>query len=492
MTVIETSFEKRHSSTHFANIKYGYYVFVVTLLYLIFIYGIRKVSPKTQLTLRRYKIWRLTYSINPYWHLLILSFALVIPFFGHYSLKENASLYLKRIGRLSYVLLSLNLFISLRPPIFPFFEEYTYDEFIPLHKWLSRFIIILSIIHGIGFFMKWGLDKNVNTMAKITKKWNTLGEIVFVMIMLLLITSVKWFRRRHYQSFYIIHNITTVSFILLVALHARPGVAIPYLVINIVLLGVHFYNKYHGVRQISILSKEQSKETDMIIVRLDKTCIDPTFPAGSHIRLSPYLKHNPLYWLTPSHPYTVVTTPDSEDIKLLITESKFRIMPNKSYSLTGPYNSNIPNSLCETAERVILIAGGSGISYILPLYRHLINCDRTIPQIRLLWVVKSIQDYNFLKRHKTITEENIELFITTELNSKDVSSEDVEMRDPYVERRINWQQDLQDIVITNRNNTVNPNTNTWMVCCGPPSLLQDASTFALENAANFLSEHYSL
>lgn len=80
---------KRHSETHFANIKYGYYVLIISLVYLIGLALLRafgRRTPSRSSSAFKNKIIYRLYDIDPAIHLGILFFAVLIPFYYHYSL----------------------------------------------------------------------------------------------------------------------------------------------------------------------------------------------------------------------------------------------------------------------------------------------------------------------------------------------------------------------------------------------------------------------
>ena len=119
----------------------------------------------------------------------------------------------------------------------PIRKNCTYTDFIPFHKWFSRIITVIGLLHGIFFIIKWAMDDNVSLKQKlILKTFNFVGFIISILVLFLLICSIGPMRRYNYRLFYIVHNLVNVAFILLTPIHSRPGVKFPFLLLNCTLL----------------------------------------------------------------------------------------------------------------------------------------------------------------------------------------------------------------------------------------------------------------
>ena len=249
-------FVKRHSETHFANIKYGYYVVVISLAYVIMLVLLRTFGTRTPARsaspIKNKMIYRF-YNIDPAFHIGILFFALLVPFYYHYSLITQSTVYLKRLGRLSYALIPLNLFLTLRPN-WILGKKFTYTDFIPFHKWFSRVVTMIGLLHGIFFIIKWAIDDNVSLKQKlIFKTFNFVGFIISILVVFLLICSIGPMRRYNYRLFYIVHNLVNLAFILLTPIHSRPSVKFPFLLLNCILLLVHMINRVIFAKPVTCL-----------------------------------------------------------------------------------------------------------------------------------------------------------------------------------------------------------------------------------------------
>lgn len=505
-----STLEKRHGDTHFANLPYGYYVLGVILFYSFFLIFMRRViiSRYTKVSPWKNRILQSIRTASPCFHLPLLSVFLFVPFVHHYSFIAHISVYIKRLGRLSYVLLLLNVVLTLRP--FTPLIGYNYLDLIPLHKWLSRYISVLGIIHGIGFIIKWSLDKSVSLWGKVTQFYNFVGVLIFMLLVVLLITSVRPWRRYSYKSFYVIHQISQWAMTFLTPIHARPRVTIPYFAMLLFLCiwrGVSYC--YHS-RYVTVVQRIK-EEDSLTYVKLNRDSLQDWAP-GSHLRVSKYRKINPLYWLMPTHPFTIASLSDDQQIDLVIRENGSPYIEVGEYTIVDAY-STVPSSLLYDSQRVAIVIGGSGISFGLGVFKHLQT--RNLEYLKCIWLVRNKSDLQVLN-HLNVDLNDLEIFVTRSLpqddnqvqkNQVNGNSEfddiDFELENMdesgalltndsklpsliHLGKKLDWQVDLAQFI---ESNTLQ---NTWLVCCGPESLLKDGEQYAQLNCCNFVKEFYNL
>ncbi|QLG70874.1 hypothetical protein HG535_0A08190 [Zygotorulaspora mrakii] len=520
---------KRHGETHFANIKYGYYTLAISIIYLAFLVALRSVvngKPTNSSSSKWKRFLYQLYSINPGVHLAIIWIPLLVPFYHHYSIVQHTTVYLKRLGRLSYVLLSLNMVLNVRPN-WLFRKYYTYTDLIPLHKWLSRVIVMVGMIHGVLFLVYWALDDTRSTVTQILKYKNFIGLVLMFLVLLLVIFSSGPLRRINYNLFYVTHNIVLLSLVLLTGLHARPGVTFPYLLVNVALLCYQAFTKVLS-RRAAILDKiTDYKDSNLINVHLPRSALPADFEPGSHIRISAYRRLNPLYWLLPSHPYTIASLPSDSEIDLIILENKhprsFKIERGVEYTVSQPYAPAIPRSCLENAKRVCIVCGGSGISFGLPLYKYYKE-KLAVEFLQMVWIVRNKYQLRVLEGLATTISLNsyseFHIFVTNsdsgrlseepqedadlEFELESMSNEQLDENGALVDndaavlvskykptsinfgRRMQWATDLAHFVEHSQLD------DTWLLACGPQSLIESGKEYAADNEINFASEIYAL
>ncbi|CCE66029.1 hypothetical protein TPHA_0O00590 [Tetrapisispora phaffii CBS 4417] len=482
------------------------------------------------LLLRRYvvikenttKIVRAVYDLNPYVHMLLIGFAIVIPFYDpKYS---KPTVFFKRLGRLSYVLITLNLILMLRPN-WLLTKNYTYTDFIPIHKWLSRFIVIISLVHGIAFLIWWKVNPSptVSINIKLQNNYNAVGLAISIISVILMVFSLGPLRRWNYNVFYILHNFSNIAFVFFTPIHARPGVSIPYFIINITILAAICYQKIINATAVQLVSRESfthhHEAQSLVCVKLERKAIGSEFIPACHIRISSYSIINPLYWLLPSHPYTVISLPTDDHIELVLLEhiskSSFRLHMERNYTVVNEFNPSVPKICLTEANRICITCAGTGISFGLPLYRYFLkklqNGEQDIQYIKLVWIVKHKMSLELFEKLTSITNlmndncflRNIEVYITNSTQAvsnfdddnielQDMNSIENSIQDKYnfgsikFGRRIDWATDLSTFV-----DKTNGTEKTWLLACGPDSFVKSSKVYASKSGINFASEPYS-
>lgn len=520
---------KRHGNTHYANISYGYYVFIVSLIYLLFLGVLRMIlTPKAAgfNSSRRSGLAQQLYLVSPTIHLPILLVAIFLPFYRHYSISEHITVYMKRLGRLSYVLIPLNLLLSLRPN-WLLRHNYTYTDLIPLHKWLSRCMILIALVHGISFLIRWMFSGPGTLIQKTKNPYNLAGVLLFFALILLILSSMGPMRRYSYNAFYLIHNLVTIALVFVTAIHARPGVTVPYLLVNIAILLWQGFAKFYYARNTDVLLKNTDyQNTNLVNVQLPRMVLPDKFRPACHIRISPYNRLNPLYWLYPSHPFTVASLSSDTSVDLLIAEShhpkSFKLELGTPYTVINKFDPAVPSSCLEQAKRVAIVCGGSGISFGLPLYRYFKEIY-PVEYIQFIWLVKDAYQLKILDKLNTVDSldgsKDCHAFITrsaddtspSQQNPQDLEIELESMTQDVVDengalsnegdnsltskfkfssinfgRRIDWATDLSQFVEPALID------NTWLLTCGPPGLIESGRQYAADNCIHFASEVHAL
>jgi len=196
----------------------------------------------------------------------------------------------------------------------------------------------------------------------------------------------------------------------------------------------------------------------------------PKYPS-SHLRInnihsSSWLAgslKNIFYTLVPlQHPFTIASLPTDDFCKLIIRKGNFPLVNESSYLVTGcfetkiPFFKNIGNRVFGDisaltadlhgkkyhidARKVMMVVGGSAISFGLPMLRVLnyngINC-------KLIWVTRDYQDLcllNYFKKNFA----GLEIYITGEnfKNDQDLGIDYVDFEDENVRVADEEQQQL--------------------------------------------------
>ncbi|KAK6873183.1 putative metalloreductase AIM14 [Candida tropicalis] len=549
-TISPVVIEPRHGGEHHSvNVKYGIIIFAISVIHILFFLLVKFIEINRWKSNGRFNksLWKL--NNTPTWMLITL-WILIIFFIGGANITEFSEEYItiaKRYGRIAYCLLPLNIYLILRPTNCVYLKPGYYLENLSLHKWLSRLISICTLIHAIGYFYKW--NKEGKILIKSFRFLNFLGIVVFVMFAVLIIVSIRILRRKYYSLFYIIHNITAWSMVVLIIFHARPGVTIFGIICLILmcyqLLYLRFYKSY-PVNNLKIVDIPMST---LQIIKIPKPSNFPTWLPGSHVRLN-YTTSNIKSWINSSHPFTIANIPEDgvNYLSLVIKKpGNFIIDQYLTYLLTGPYIS-IDYPFYNSANLINIICGGSGISFGLPILNHYKSLNSNIP-IKLIWCVRNRNDC-FIMNQLDMT--NVEVFITSAGDSssdeqspssssyqpvplfvvddeQDESHAKVEQTQgeeevdgllnqdengiplqsmkkessPKKEEEEDEEKSSKDVFKYGRpkfdevfaidDPTLNPNYNdSWVIACGPDQLIEDAKYWSQEKGYRFFSEKYEM
>ncbi len=369
--------------------------------------------------------WRLYHTVS-LWTIVI--------FFLSWHTNNNDFLWVtKRTGRVATALMPTLLFLTLKPTPLP----YTlYLQFLPLHKWLSRIVVLQSLIHAIMY--TWVYTR-LGKLAKLLKFSNVVGIVAMFAFLMIALTSLRPIRRKTYQFFYFIHYTLTWFSVILLFYHAKPGIGY-YTIANIsILIGQIVYRIYKTTTFKIINNDLHHISPSLYIVTIPRRCLPSYFQPASHLRiLARTSQFNLLSWVLPSRPYTIASLPTDDNIKLIIRKTRSVMLPDHQYSLYGAFkcfegntffgaretnsitnhnygeisirnNHNDINYSLDGVDKVLFVCGGSAVSMALPLMR-ILNHNGGIP-FRLIWAVRDPRDVEILE-YFDIRGGDIEIYIT--------------------------------------------------------------------------------
>ncbi|RCK63040.1 putative ferric reductase transmembrane component 8 [Candida viswanathii] len=337
----------------------------------------------------------------------------------------------KRLGRLAANCLPAILFLTLRPSPLP---HTLYLTLIPIHKWLSRLIILQSVIHT---FLYLGYFEKKRTWRKAWKLENIYGWVALAGFLIIVVTSLSGMRKRWYKLFYSMHYLWTWVIVICLQFHVRPEPYTVYTIVNVSILmgqiGYRFYLtrvSYQGEVKVIDVSPNLS------MIEIPNNLIaQPAHAPGAHVRLTDYSSNymvRVFKQLIPNyHPYTLVSFPNDKLQRLIIRKSNFKLYNNRRYLIVGSYDPHLLfiqslksqkfalSKLKVNAKRLLIVIGGSAISFALPILR--VMNYHGIPT-KIVWVIKDFRDVLILKYFDGfIHGDDFEIFITGETLIKEQS-----------------------------------------------------------------------
>lgn len=471
---------------HTVNVKYGYAVFLLSLVHVAVLVIVPRLgnwatkSPRKSLPwIPQIVIWAILLAILGTWNI--------------HEWLEHFSVSIKRFGRLAYCLLPVDILLAYK--YWPF-ENYLQN--LNLHKWMSRIIVVCSLIHGVGFLVKWLVEGTF--FHHVFEVDNLLGVVVFAAAAGLLVVSVAAFRRQSYRLFYVSHNITIGLFVVLILFHARPSATL-FVAICALLLAILVFIKFQTYTATPVSLREVPNSSLVLVSFPWPHQTSPFFQPGSHVRIN-HSNRSWKSWVFASHPFTAATLPEtSETLDLVVKKSTFTFAKDTQYNLSSPYTSLFFNdNLVSRFEHTVIVCGGSGISLAIPVFKYLV----TKLDVTMIWCTRSSADL-FVLRHYSLLD-NVQVYIT---GSEPVSVEDESEGHGLMQETI----ELENLEETSKNSEATkgpelvrgrPDLNkvlagletapdsSCVISCGPRSLVRDCENWCRKHKVESITEIYEM
>jgi ferredoxin-NADP reductase len=311
------------------------------------------------------------------------------------------------------------------------------------HRVLARITTTLLCLHAslyLNFFVQ------VNRLYRLGNPVVLAGVMAFVSLNLLVTTALRPVRRYSYRLFFIIHVLASIIVPLLLMIHAAPA-----RVFLLEALGVFILDLVS--RKVDTVTGQAKVES---IPGTNLIKISASIPhskvnrfrgqPGSHIYLSlPVAARKSMSAASASHllfeflfnPFTVAAVDEENgDLTLVarhtggpMTAALARLAglarPGAAngidedgipLSIEGPYGaaSRFPQ-LCTDYDRILLVAGGVGATFTVPLYRA-ITSENPGARVKMVWAIRSAGDATWAvtgrEAQALLKDDNIHIFIT--------------------------------------------------------------------------------
>lgn len=350
----------------------------------------------------------------------------------------------KRLGRLSVVSLPTVFFLTLRPSPLP---NTLYLALLPIHKWLSRAVVLLAVLHTIIYL---GYFQVKNTWEKIWKLENVYGWVALIGFLLIAVTSLLSVRDRNYTLFFLNHYFWSWVVVIVLPFHIRPVQTTYMNTLNVVLL---LYQVVYRLRRIEVSSpfssfvvKDVSPNLACVEFPNSLICAKAINP-GAHIRITNYHPNflARLYKeLIPNyHPYTLVSLPQDRTQKLIVRKGAFEWKTGRKYKVFGSFDpklnfvksTNVAGqhfSLSKVkmdAQKLLIVVGGSAISFAIPILRVLNY--HGIPA-KVVWVIRDYRDIAILQEFEGYLHgDDLEIFVTGNISPNETTALTSAKTEPY-------------------------------------------------------------
>ncbi|QDS73686.1 hypothetical protein FKW77_002988 [Venturia effusa] len=307
----------------------------------------------------------------------------------------------KRFGIVGASQLPLHYLLAIKSPWSPIalLTRRSHEQLNIYHQILGRIIQTLFTLHAIfylNFFWQFGwLAKRVKDNDVI------LGLSGITIITLIGSTALQPLRRFSYRIFYVVHVVGATILLPVLYYHVRH--------IRVYMLeSAAVYVLHIVLRWIS--SKSYPGTLSIVpgtnLVQVSIPAPTKKWKAGQHVYLTTAIPVTGGTVGTIKNPFTIASLPKADGNLTLIARtlngptktlaSKARTGTNTRLQIEGPYGTRLPSFA--HFDRILLIAGGVGATFIIPIYRSVITSRLNAPNntnlsdIRLVWSVRSISE----------------------------------------------------------------------------------------------------
>jgi ferric-chelate reductase len=374
-----------------------------------------------------------------------------------------------RVGVLAYTLTPLSVLLSSRESILSLVTGVPYQHFNFLHRWLGYIIFLQAALHTIGWCvveMRLYQPQPETGLEWIKQRYMIWGVVAMLFITVMFVLSLPWaIRRTGYEFFRKSHYVLAMLFIgacwghwdkldcylisSLVVWFIDRGVR---LVRTGLLHYTHLPSGGMGFRSANATMTYFPDGNNGDVVRLDFTHPQAPWTVGQHFYLTfPELSIWQAHPFTPgnvpdgqpkgqSHAYIVrakkgatralaklASTKKSSSVNTEHTPDATALRASTSVIVTGPYGESIMSHLSPDTN-VLCVAGGSGVTFVLPVLLSLVTgpASRFDRRIEFIWAIRRNQDRLWISpeleslRRATVDHNlKIRIFVTREAEVHD-------------------------------------------------------------------------
>ncbi|KAJ5173256.1 hypothetical protein N7492_005849 [Penicillium capsulatum] len=333
---------------------------------------------------------------------------------GVYNTRSSIGPWSDRVGVFAYALLPLSVMLSSRESLLSMITGLPYQSFNFLHRWLGYIIFVQSSLHTIMWCiveLRLYQPQPSVGIEWVTQTYIVWGIVAMVLLLLLFILSTPWgIRATGYETFRKVHYVLAMVFIGACWAHWEQlkCFLLPSLIFWFLDRGARLVRTallhYHpddtralGFKTAEATITRYSDVENSDVIRLDLENMQEPWLIGQH-----YYLCFPQASIWQSHPFTPLNPPvvtkgnvrhsyilraksgETKKINDLATTG----ISTTSVILTGAYGEDITKSVTPDTN-IICVAGGTGITYVLPVLLELAR-QSPVPdrKIELIWAVR--------------------------------------------------------------------------------------------------------
>lgn len=357
------------------------------------------------------------------------------PLFHH---KTSALLryHAVRTSILASELMPLLILFGGRNNFLQWVTRWDYSTFITFHRWISRVVVILLLIHTVCY----SLYLN-NIRHGVFEPYIIAGGFAMLGGIIILVQGLLVLRRRWYEMFLFAHILLAGVFVFGAWLH----------VTDLYCMWFYYYSAaiwlFDRVIRVGRLCSFGFPEAKVLL--LADEALKVIVPKPKHWEAVPG-GHAFIHFLQPScfwqsHPFTYTVSPDNTDeivmfikVKQGITSRLYNYLlkhPGRSttirVAIEGSYGEKTPASRYDSS---VFVAGGNGIPGIYAEALDLEHSNNSKQVIKLIWVIREYRSlYWFYEELLSLKDTSIDTIVYITKPDSESCLEDFELRIPSEE-----------------------------------------------------------
>ncbi|KAJ2974052.1 hypothetical protein NQ176_g6254 [Zarea fungicola] len=373
---------------------------------------------------------------------------------GIYNTRTSLGPWSDRIGILAYALTPLSIMLSSRESLLSLITGVPYQSFNFLHRWLGYIILLQGGLHTISWCiieMRLYQPQPTVGLTWMKEMYMIWGVIAMFLLTCMVVLSTPWgIRWTGYEFFRKSHYVLAMIYIGACWGHwaklqcfMLPSLIFWFIDRCVRLARTAFLHYGHhpsGGMGFKVAEAAVTRFPDALhgdVIRLDMENDQDPWKIGQHYYLC-FTQSS----IWQSHPFTPLNVPvvqkgtvkhsyllrakSGETKKIAeLSARKQQLDTTLSIILTGPYGESLLTRITPDAN-ILCIAGGTGITYVLPILLDLasrpIVPDR---KLELIWAVRHASDTDWVRaeldslyRAQKILNLKVRVFATRELGSE--------------------------------------------------------------------------
>lgn len=367
-----------------------------------------------------------------------------------------------RTGLMAFALVPITFATAGKVNIITYLTGLGHEKLNTFHRWMGYLMLYVSLLHAIPFIVQ---PLREGGSEFLHQRFYSPGSMEFKgipplgMLVGLAALSIAPIRRKVYELFIHLHILLAVAYLGLLFWHTGDmGDSWAYLWATVAIFGFQIVVRVFGKTSTFKLRANWFDNAPVTLKPLDKDMMKLeldvqglwSWEPGQHVFLR-FPTIRPL----DNHPFTIASIPERPEPGARVKDSAkmvFYMRPLKgmtrrianlaesgkttTVTVDGPYGTIIRPKVESRYDSAILIAGGGGISGMLPWLQHLTmkmrdNESSVIRSVTLVWIIRKQASREWVRDELEALQEiapqgsvNLEIWVTGEADGYDSVSSD--------------------------------------------------------------------